>query len=434
MSPTVAASVPLALAYLVGALPFGYVVGRCCGVNLFAVGSGNIGATNAARVLGYRFGALVFLLDLLKGVVPVAFVVPLAETLAPGSATNLGSPDALRVGAAALAFLGHLYPVYLGFRGGKGVATGAGTVFVLAPGPGVLAIGVWVVVLFGSRIVSLASLAAVTILVSARLIGTPAAFAPAALPITLYLLIGTGLVVLKHRANIARLLAGTESRIGDFPMRDTAVRGLHVLALGLWFGGAAFFNFGTATAIFASFEEVVNAGPSDRTANETIVPADASPERKKALASALAGSAVGPVFPRYFAMQAVCGVIALVTALSWWKAGGVHRGRVYVVGLAVLTVAVGWPISEEVSRLRLLRFSADPDAANAAKAAFAGWHVVSLLLSMVTVGLAGVALALAAKLPNQPVRNTKQPAEGNRGETSETSNTSADPEPVAQMK
>ena len=428
MSPTVAVSIPLALAYLVGALPFGYIVGRCCGVNLFTVGSGNIGATNAARVLGRKFGALVFVLDLLKGAGPVAFAVLLADALAPGSATSVGSPDVLRVGAAALAFLGHLYPVYLGFRGGKGVATGAGTVFVLVPGPATLAIGLWVVVLFSSRIVSLASLAAVTILVSARLIGTPAAFAPESLPVTLYLLIGTALVVFKHRANIARLLAGTESRIGDFSMRDTVVRGLHVLALGLWFGGAAFFNFGTATAIFASFEEVVSAGPSDRTANETIIPADASAERKKALASALAGSAVGPVFPRYFAMQAVCGVIALATALSWWKAGGVHRWRVFVVGLAVLTVAIGWPISEEVSRLRLLRFTTDTNAANAAKAAFGGWHIVSLLLSMVTVALAGVSLVLAAKLPDQPVRNVGEAAEGNRGETSTRS------EPVAQMK
>ena len=399
MPPLVAASIPLVLAYLVGALPFGYLVGRLRGVNLFTAGSGNIGATNAARVLGRRFGALVFVLDFLKGALPVVFAVPLAEALATGGASAFGSPDVVRIGAAALAFLGHLFPVYLGFRGGKGVATGAGTVFVLAPGPAALAILVWVAVLFASRMVSLASLAAGTILVSARLLGTPAACASEHLPVTLFLLVATGFVVLKHRGNIARLLAGTESRIGDFPMRDTAVRGLHVLALGLWFGGAAFFNFGTATAIFASFKDVVNAGPSDRTANETIIPPDASQERKDALASALAGSAVGPVFPRYFAMQAVCGVVALVTALSWYAAGGVHRWRVYVVALAVLTVAVAWPISEEVSRLRLLRFSTDASAASAARTAFADWHVASLLLSFVTVCLAGVALALVAKLP-----------------------------------
>ena len=326
--------------------------------------------------------------------------MPLAGALAAGGASAFGSPDVVRVGAAALAFLGHLFPVYLGFRGGKGVATGAGTVFVLAPGPAALAISVWVVLLFASRIVSLASLVAGTILVVAHLLGTPAAFAPEHLPVTLYLLVGTGFVFLKHRGNITRLLAGTESRIGDFPMRDTVVRGLHVLALGLWFGGAAFFNFGTATAIFASFKDVVNAGPSDRTANVEIISPNAPQERKDALANALAGSAVGPVFPRYFAMQAVCGVIALVTALSWWKLGCVHRWRVYIVAAAVLTVAVGWPISEEVARLRPLRFSADASIANPAKDAFRDWHLVSLFLSFVTVLLAGVALALAAKLPD----------------------------------
>ncbi|MBM3983763.1 MAG: glycerol-3-phosphate 1-O-acyltransferase PlsY [Planctomycetes bacterium] len=405
MSPTLAALLPLALAYLVGALPFGYLVGRARGVNLFTAGSGNIGATNAARVLGKSFGALVFLLDFLKGALPVAAAVPLAGALAPDGAAALGGPDVLRVGAAALAFLGHLFPVYLGFRGGKGVATGAGTVFVLVPIPAALAVLAWVVVLFASRIVSLASLAAVAVLVAARLIGTPAAFGPDHLPITLYLVVGTGFVIVKHRANVKRLLAGTENRIGDFPVRDTLVRGLHVLALGLWFGGAAFFNFGTAPAIFASFKDLVSAGPSDRTANQKIFDAGDETDEKKvqakkdALANALAGSAVGPVFPRYFALQAVCGAVALVTALSWYKQGGVHRWRVYVVALAVVTVAVAWPISQEVTRLRLARFDPDATVAAAAKAAFGPWHVASLLLSFVTVTLAGLALALAAKLP-----------------------------------
>jgi acyl-phosphate glycerol 3-phosphate acyltransferase len=393
-------AIPLVVAYLVGALPFGYIVGRLRGVNLFTAGSGNIGATNAARVLGKPFGALVFVFDFLKGAVTVALGVPFAESLSPGSSAAFGSPDVLRVCCAALAFLGHLFPVYLGFRGGKGVATGAGTVFVLAPGPATLAVLAWVVVLFASRIVSLASLAAVTILVLARLVGTPAPFSTGRLPITLYLIIGTGFVFLKHRANIKRLLTGTESQIGDFPMRDTLVRGLHILALGLWFGGAAFFNFGTAIPIFESFKQVVATSPSDRTAGVPIVPPGTSDEKKSDLANALAGSAVGPVFPRYFAMQAVCGVIALLTALSWWKLGGVHRWRVIIVALGVATVAVGWPISEEVSRLRPLRFVSDEAAKNAAKSAFTNWHLASLFLSMVTVCLAGVALALAAKLPN----------------------------------
>src|SRR5262249_11476487 len=161
--------------------------------NLFEVGSGNIGATNAARVLGTPFGVLVFVLDFLKGAIPVAMV---------------GPPDGLRVGAAALAFLGHLFPVYLRFRGGKGVATGAGTIFVLVPGPAALAMLFWLVVVIASRLVSLASLSAVAVLVAARMLGTPGPFDEQALPITLYVLIGTALVFMKHRGNIMRLVNG----------------------------------------------------------------------------------------------------------------------------------------------------------------------------------------------------------------------------------
>lgn len=398
MSPLVASLVPLAVAYFAGALPFGYLVGRACGVNLFETGSGNIGATNAARVLGKPFGVLVFVLDFLKGALPVAFALPLARALNE-DAPAPGSEELLRTLCAALAFLGHLFPVYLGFRGGKGIATGAGTVFVLAPVPATLAITAWVVVLFASRAVSLASLAAVSALVLAHLVRTAAPFGEGALPVTLYLVLGTLMVFVKHRANVKRLLAGTENRIGDFGMRETVVRGVHVLALGLWFGGAAFFNFGTALPIFASFKEVVNAGPSDRTANQTIISPDAPDEKKAALSSALAGSAVGPVFPRYFAMQAVCGALALVTALSWWKSGRTHRVRVVVLALAVATVAVGWPLSNYVSEIRFARFSPDAAISEAAKAAFGRWHLASLALSGVTVLLAGAAMALAAKLP-----------------------------------
>lgn len=394
----------LLAAYLVGAVPFGYLIGRLRGVDLFEEGSGNIGATNAGRVLGRKFGVLVFVLDFLKGVVPVAVIVPLAEALAPGAGSAFGPPDTLRVGAAALAFLGHLFPVYLGFRGGKGIATGAGTVFVLAPGPATLAVLAWVVVLFATQLASLASLSAVVALVAARLAGEPPAFSTDALPVTLYLLAGTALVFVKHHGNIRRLAAGTENRIGDFPMRQPVVRALHVLALGLWFGGAAFFNFAAAPAIFASFREVVNAGPSDRTAYQRIIDPAAPQAEKDALASALAGSAVGPVFPKYFATQAACGLVALVTAWGWRNAEGrrrVHRLRLWVIALAWLTVVIGWPISNEVSELRLLRFSPDRGTADAAKALFGPWHLASLLLSFVTVCLAGIALALAGRLPQQ---------------------------------
>jgi len=190
-------------------------------------------------------------------------------------------------------------------------------------------------------------------------------------------------------------------------MAETIRRGIHLLSLGMWFGGAAFFNFFTATTIFESFKHVVNDGPTDRTAFVSIVPAeftadtDAAKNTRSNLASALAGSAVGPVFPKYFAMQAVCGLLALATAIGWRDAPGlIHRWRVRVLFVAVLTVVVAWPISNYVSELRVLRFALETATRDAAVAAFGPWHLVSLLLSFVTVTLAGIALAMGGKLPN----------------------------------
>jgi glycerol-3-phosphate acyltransferase PlsY len=380
----------LLAAYLIGAIPFGWLIGRAHGVDLFQAGSGNIGATNAGRVLGRKFGMLVFVLDLLKGALPVAAV----------GLFEVESPNAVRAGVAALAFIGHLFPVYLGFRGGKGVATGAGTVLVLAPIPAACAIATWIVVVLVSRTVSLGSLAAVGVLAFVRLLQS-SPFSEAELPVTLYLLIGTAVVVVKHRSNIGRLWAGTESRLGDFAMRETLVRGLHVLALGMWFGGAGFFNFVSAPLIFQSFDAVVKGGPSDRTANFHITQG-MSDEQKKSLGSALAGSAVGPIFPYYFGLQLACSAVALATAFGWRvRPERVHRVRLWVLAAAMLLVAVSIPVGLHVSDLRVLRFDADPNIAAAAKAEFGLWHLVSLLLSLLTVCLAGAALAMAAAMPDR---------------------------------
>ena len=387
--------------YLVGALPFGYLIGRVRGVNLFQVGSGNIGATNAGRVLGRKFGILIFVLDFLKGAIPVAFINHILEPH-----TDIGlSPASIRVGAAASVFLGHLFPIYLGFRGGKGVATGAGAVAVLMPLPTLCAFGTWVVCLFGWRMVSLASIAAVVALSLCRVAFTAHPFGKLELVTTAFCFIGSLFVVVKHRANIRRIRNGTETRIGDFAMRAIAVRSLHVLAIGFWFGGAGFFNFVAARSLFPSFEAVVASSPSDRTAFIPIVPPGTSDDAKKKLASALAGAAVGPIFPQYYAMQLICGTIGLITAISWWNAEPttrVHRRRVTVIGLALLTVIVGWWVSSIVGELRLARFDPDPIAAKVASDAFTIWHFVSLGLSMVAVLLSGVALAMAGRMPNAP--------------------------------
>lgn len=186
----------------------------------------------------------------------------------------------------------------------------------------------------------------------------------------------------------------------------TTLKSAHVLALGLWVGGAAFFNFVTAPTVFETFKLVVEAGPSDRTAYQPIGRPGAEQKEKAALASALAGSAVGPVFPRYFLWQFVCGAVALLTASAWWRYGGVHRWRVGVIGAAVVTVAAGWPLSDAVTQLRVKRYDPDTTTAEAADAAFKAWHLWSLGLSTVTVLLAGAGLAMAANLPAERGRVT----------------------------
>jgi hypothetical protein len=123
----------------------------------------------------------------------------------------------------------------------------------------------------------------------------------------------------------------------------------------------------------------------------------------------LAGAAVGPMFPLYFALQGACAFIALVTALGWQKQNRgvrVHRWRVVVLLGAALTVLAGWPVVGKVSELRAARYVADAATADAARAAFGTWHTVSLLLNLAAVALAGVALALVVALPE------RRPAEG----------------------
>jgi acyl-phosphate glycerol 3-phosphate acyltransferase len=387
----------LVVAYLIGAIPFGYLIARARGVDIFHAGSGNIGATNVGRVLGRKYGVLVFLLDFAKGAVPVA----LSGLLPADAHETLGPPNALHVGVALCTFLGHMFPVYLRFRGGKGVATGAGTVFVLVPGPAAVAILMWLAAVATTRTVSLASIAAGGMLCAGRLLSVPDPFARDAVVVTGFCFGGTLLMILKHRANIARLLNGTENRLEDRPMLRTLARAIHVLSLGLWFGAGVMFNFIVApTQFFEAFPAVVESAPSDRTAYLPLAP-DATEEQKKQLATALAGSAVGPVFPKFFQLQAVCAALALVTAIGWWKSPGkVNRWRVFAVGLAAAAVAIGWPISNKVSALRVERFHPDSTIADVARTAFGEWHTVSLLLSMVTVALVGVALATAAKMPN----------------------------------
>jgi len=180
--------------YLIGAIPCGYLVGRLRGVDIRSRGSGNIGTTNAFRVLGPKHGLIVFVCDVAKGLIPVLI------------AKTLGGPDwGVAAGLAAVA--GHNWSIFLGFRGGRGVATGAGVVLALMPKVVLIAFGIWVVVVLVSGYVSLGSIiAALSVPVIALIYHVPWIYYVFAIPAPLFILY-------RHLPNIDRLRKGTESRL-----------------------------------------------------------------------------------------------------------------------------------------------------------------------------------------------------------------------------
>jgi len=188
----------LALAYLLGSIPCSFLVARFFGVpDVREVGSGNVGATNVMRSAGKVAGILAFALDASKG------------AIAALAAQRLASGPVLPPLAAAAAVLGHMFPVWLGFRGGKGVATGAGAFLPLAPLATAAAISAFVLTALATRYVSLGSVVGtLTLATAAFLTGAHPAVAWSATVIG-------ALVVFKHRANLERIVRGTESRVGD---------------------------------------------------------------------------------------------------------------------------------------------------------------------------------------------------------------------------
>jgi acyl-phosphate glycerol 3-phosphate acyltransferase len=403
--------------YLVGAVPFGVLVARWRGVDLLHHGSGNIGATNVGRLLGRRFGVLVFLLDFAKGALPVL----VATRWLP--AADVG-PDVLGVTAGVAAFLGHLFPVYLRFRGGKGVATGAGVVTVLMPGPALAALVAWLILVTATRYVSLASLAAAALLCALRLSLTPHPWATEQRVVTGFCLVAVALVFARHRGNIRRLFQGTENRLQEAPAMVQFGKVVHVLALGLWFGTVVFFTI-TGAVLFPAFQKEA-AKPADErplwfplpAAYEKASPSDKFPDPLRLeQGSRAAGAAVGPLFPWFYGVQAVGGLLALVTALAWafTQRGRAHVLRAAVLALALLGVGVGWWLERKVDYLRVPRnlytdqvlLGSPPaprllQAAVDARAEFAAWHGYSLIVNFLTLALVAVGMALAAQLPTAP--------------------------------
>ncbi len=198
--------------YILGSLPFGYLVARANGVDIFKEGSCNPGATNVKRVLGAKAGNTVYILDALKGVVAAGWPFAICFLfMRPGPATPpydelCSRASMLGVTGLVAAVFGHSFSCFTRFKGGKGVATASGGLLVLVPVPGLVAISVWLVTFLATRYVSLASiLSAVSVLTTVWLLDFQAALKIVATVLAL-------LVIARHAANIRRLLNGTEHR------------------------------------------------------------------------------------------------------------------------------------------------------------------------------------------------------------------------------
>ncbi|MDP2871418.1 MAG: glycerol-3-phosphate 1-O-acyltransferase PlsY [Bacillota bacterium] len=190
------------MAYVIGSLPFGFWLAKARGIDIQKVGSGNIGATNVLRALGPRAAVPVLIMDILKGFVGAALAAQISR------ATG-GNPSLAAVIGGLAAFAGHNWSFLLGFRGGRGVATGAGAALYVLPYGVLLGVTVLVAVVFVTRYVSLGSILAAAS-VAAYALAVP--FPPER---RIFALAAASVIIYKHRPNIGRLLSGTESKFGQ---------------------------------------------------------------------------------------------------------------------------------------------------------------------------------------------------------------------------
>lgn len=199
----------LVLSYLVGSIPTSIIVSKSLrGIDIRNYGSGNAGATNVYRVLGLRLALLVLAGDAGKGLVAVLLLSRLSIDVCPLGTTQL------QVLAGLVAIAGHIWAIFAGFRGGKGVGTAVGVFFALAFVPTLIALIVWLIVTFTSRYVSLGSITAAVSLPLAALIQRNVFHHPVPTEIMVFTLVIAILILITHRSNVKRLLAGTENRFG----------------------------------------------------------------------------------------------------------------------------------------------------------------------------------------------------------------------------
>ncbi len=197
----------LIVSYLLGSVPIGFIVGKLAGIDIRKSGSGNIGATNVLRVLGKKHGYVVFVLDALKGFATVRICLLIVS----GNPVAQHYADYYAILGAVVCVIGHVFPVWLGFKGGKGVATSAGVIIGLMPLAALILFPIWFIVFEISRYVSVASICAaislpITIAVFLK-------FKVMDSVVLLYFSIALAVVVVwRHRSNFSRLLNGTEQR------------------------------------------------------------------------------------------------------------------------------------------------------------------------------------------------------------------------------
>lgn len=221
-------TVILILSYLAGSIPGSVWVGKSLyGLDVRRHGSGNAGATNVFRVLGWKAGVLATMVDLGKGLLAAGVIASIRVDALPSGIEVWQMETVVRLMAGIAAIVGHMYPVWAGFKGGKGVNTSAGVLFALTPISMWITLAVFFVVLLSSRYVSLASLSAViafpsTIAIRRYVFGIDA-LDPSLLIFSIIMALG---IILAHRANIQRLLQGTESRLRSFrPARGMRGKG-----------------------------------------------------------------------------------------------------------------------------------------------------------------------------------------------------------------
>lgn len=192
--------------YLLGSIPFGYLAGEFAGLDIRKVGSGNVGATNVVRVLGKRYGYPVFALDFLKGF----GAVKISMLMATGPPPEWNSTEMFGIAAAISCVIGHSYPLWLKFKGGKGVATSAGALFALTLTGGLIGVAIWMVIFWLTRYVSLASVTTAVVLPIVILVISR--HNENAKAIFYFSVCVAAVVIWRHRSNLSRLARGTEPR------------------------------------------------------------------------------------------------------------------------------------------------------------------------------------------------------------------------------